>query len=209
MWWGLCWGLGWRQGRWLRCRAAVAARTAIPAMIGRLGLTARTAASGAAFSATQFNAKPEEASRVAEGALGAIVGGLLGSVGSGVMYAAKNLADKNAYNSAVNMLKDMVGDLTPSLSKLKEKFLGHYEAVSAKSTANYGVAGAGGRTIEGFDYEPMAAVARDTIAGTRRAGVAPTDDNTSRCAEGRDRTRHPGARRGPHRTRSSCPSTRG
>jgi hypothetical protein len=154
--------------------AAVAARTAIPAMIGRLGLTARTAASGAAFSATQFNAKPEEASRVAEGALGAIVGGLLGSVGSGVMYAAKNLADKNAYNSAVNMLKDMVGDLTPSLSKLKEKFLGHYEAVSAKSTANYGVAGAGGRTIEGFDYEPMAAVARDTIAGTRRAGVAPT-----------------------------------
>jgi hypothetical protein len=155
--------------------AAIAARTAIPAMIGRLGLTARTAASGAAFSATQFNAKPEEASRVAEGALGAIVGGLLGSVGSGVMYAAKNLADKNAYNSAVNMLKDMVGDLTPSLSKLKEKFLGHYEALSEKSTANYGVARAGGRTIEGFDYEPMATVARDTIAGTRRAGVAPTD----------------------------------
>jgi hypothetical protein len=154
--------------------AAVAARTAIPAMIGRLGLTARTAASGAAFSATQFNAKPEEASRVAEGALGAVVGGLLGSVGTGVMYAARNLADKNAYNSAVNMLKDMVGDLTPSLSKLKEKFLGHYEALSAKSTANYGVAGAGGRTIEGFDYEPMATVARDTIAGTRRAGVAPT-----------------------------------
>jgi hypothetical protein len=154
--------------------AAIAARTAIPAMIGRLGLTARTAASGAAFSATQFNVNPEKASRVAEGALGAIVGGLLGSVGSGVMYAAKNLADKNAYSSAVNMLKDMVGDLTPSLSKLKEKFLEHYEAVSAKSTANYGVAGTGGRTIEGFDYEPMATVARDTIAGTRRAGVAPT-----------------------------------
>jgi hypothetical protein len=155
--------------------AAIAARTAIPAMIGRLGLTARTAASGAAFSATQFNAKPEEASRVAEGALGAIVGGLLGSAGSGVMYAARTLADKNAYNSAVNMLKDMVGDLTPSLSKLKEKFLGHYEALSEKSTANYGVARVGGRTIDGFDYEPMAAVARDTIAGTRRAGVAPTD----------------------------------
>jgi hypothetical protein len=79
--------------------AAVAARTAIPAMIGRLGLTARTAASGAAFSATQFNAKPEEASRVAEGALGAVVGGLLGSVGSGVMYAARRTSPTRTHTT--------------------------------------------------------------------------------------------------------------
>lgn len=159
--------------------ASIAARTAIPATLGRLGIVSRSAAGGAVFSATQFNEKPDEASRVLEGMFGAVFGGLLGSVGKSVMYAANKLADRNAYGSAVQMLKDVVGDLTPSTSRLKESFLGNYERLWAQKNSNYSARNAFGQDVEGFPYEEMAAAPRAAIAGSREAGVAPSPTTQS------------------------------
>lgn len=151
--------------------AAIAARTALPATVGRY---LSTLGGSAALSATTFHPDDNHMSRIVEGGIGAVLGGMFATVGRAVMYGARNMADTTTYKAFIEQVSQAVGDLTPSTTKLKSLFLPNYEAKWAHKNANYTVRNAFGEQIDGFPYEEMARSAKDAIAGSREAGVAPS-----------------------------------
>jgi hypothetical protein len=155
--------------------AAIAARTALPATVGRyIGTIGTSAAGGAALSATAFHPDDNHMNRIVEGALGATLGGLFATAGRAVMYGARNLADTNTYKAFIEQVSQSVRDLTPSTTKLKTSFLANYDAKWTEKNAKYTVRNTFGEQIDGFPYEEMARSAKDAIAGSREAGVAPS-----------------------------------
>lgn len=152
----------------------------VPAMVQQawqaIPRVIRIPAGAGALSATQFHPKPEEASRLAEGAIGASVGVLGVGVMKALESAAKFASRKGVYDRFLTNIKDATEDLTPSTSKLRDVMLRDYEAKWAEKNARYGLRNAEGREIApGFaDREAIDRAPQAAMAGSRVAGVAPT-----------------------------------
>jgi hypothetical protein len=147
----------------------------LPSIMERLGVVGRSAVAGGALGATSYNRDPDEASRVLEGVLGAGLGGIVGGLAKGVMTATQRLADSTALRDFVGTLRGVVGEVTPSTTKLKDNFLEQYERAWKTKNEQYTLRNAAGQEVQpGFSREEMSGAVADAMAGTRRAGVAPT-----------------------------------
>jgi hypothetical protein len=157
-----------------------AAMKVVPQVMDRLGLVGRSGVAGAALGATAYNRDPDEASRVLEGVIGGTFGLFLGGIAQSVMTATRRLADSNALRDFVGTLRGVVGEVTPSTTKLKDNFLEQYERAWKTKNEQYTLRNAAGQEVQpGFSREEMSGAVADAMAGTRRAGVAPTPTTRS------------------------------
>lgn len=176
-------------------KAPQAIASIMPAVSARLGLTARAALAGGAAGATSYNPKPEEASRLLEGIVGAAFGGTVGQITRAVGIGASRIADNNAYRDFIGTVKDAVGTISPSASQIKQRFLEHYDKLWQEKDAKYTLRNAAGREIgDGFPREAMGTPVKDAMDGTRVAGVAPTPATRSVAARVDEELGGPAAR---------------
>jgi hypothetical protein len=139
-------------------RAATTAIRSLPSVVRAMG-------TGFALAYTSFNRDPDSASRLAQGILGSMFG--LGGeyVAKGIATGYKALANKDAYNEFVKLIKKNYGDLEPSLSKIKDDVLSYYDRILAMGRDKYTLRTRAGDPLTGYPsgYE-TGGVAPDSIA---------------------------------------------
>lgn len=154
---------------------ALSAQGLVPGFVGRLGVTTRAVASGAVAGATSYNTDPEHTSRVLEAVIGAGLGVLGAGIAKAVGAATTKLSNTQTYNDFVALLKSNVGSLTPSTSALREKFTDRFGKLWEENNTRYSLRNKSGEDLApGFPRKEMGAPVADAVAGTRKAGVAPT-----------------------------------
>jgi hypothetical protein len=160
-----------------------AASRYLPAVSARLGAVARGAGVGALSGATVYN-PDESTSRVWETVFGAGVGVLGATVGRAVLTAARNVADRTSYATFIRLLQESTAGLSPSLSRLKDTFLEHYEELWRQKNELYTLRNkAGEELVPGLPREEVSAAVKDALVGTRLAGVAPTPTTRAVAAQ--------------------------
>ncbi len=151
--------------------AQVAGRL-LPEFLTKSGILTR-AVGDYTISATQYNSNPDESSRLLEGTIGAIGGPLIRSIGNSVISATRTLADKNWFNTAMAVLRENVGDMSASTSKLRDTFVEHFKGTLDTSNELYTLRNRAGQELaQGFEREPLTRVVGDVKADTRGAGVS-------------------------------------
>lgn len=151
----------------------------MPQVIKGMPQLVKTAAVGAAFGGTAYNEKPEEASRLAQAALGGVIG-ILGSGAARLIGGALGRAQEGAVvQTYLQQLSENYGSLTPSTSRLKDLIVARLATLTKLKDKRYTVRNQAGQEIEGYpsglaDGTGISKAMSVAMGESKEAGVFPT-----------------------------------
>lgn len=148
----------------------------------------RIAGTGFAYGATVWNKDPAQASRLAEGLMGSAFGLLGAGIAKKIGSVLTSVASRDMVNSYLGALKAEYGELTPSLSGIKDAIVSRYKMLNDAKNRMYGLRNRYGQTIEGYPSgletgEGVAGALNKALGETAQAGVRPTPGVRSVAAE--------------------------
>jgi len=127
-----------------------AMRNTVQAALRVLPTSVKAAGVGGLLAGSSFNKDPDNASRIAESAIGMILGKIGSDMVHGVSTLIKNSSDRQVLQNYTQTLTKYMQGFEPSLSAVKDRLLSRAAAINQMRNTKYVVRDLAGQPLQGY-----------------------------------------------------------